>query len=273
MRREVATTILMTLISSMAFGQSPETQLSFEVASVKPSGPRSVRMFDGGPGTHDPGRISYTKATLHDVLVKAWGLEDYQQISGPGWLGVETYDILATIPPGTTKEQFQMMLRTLVAERFQLALHHVTRDFPVYELVPGKNGPKLTKSGKQPQSKSTTNKPGFPELPTGRPSMIMRNEANGVTHLAAHQEPLSALARMLRLSAGRVIVDKTGLPGEYDFTLEFRYETGAPLPLDDVSAPSLFDALQQQLGLKLLDSKTPFDILVIDHAEKVPTEN
>jgi uncharacterized protein (TIGR03435 family) len=197
MRREVATTILMTLISSMAFGQSPETQLSFEVASVKPSGPRSVRMFDGGPGTHDPGRISYTKATLHDVLVKAWGLEDYQQISGPGWLGVETYDILATIPPGTTKEQFQMMLRNLVAERFQLALHHVTRDFPVYELVPGKNGPKLTKSGKQPQSKSTTNKPGFPELPTGRPGMIMRNEANGVTHLAAHQEPLSALARML----------------------------------------------------------------------------
>ena len=96
------------------------------------------------------------------------------------------------------------------------------------------------------------------------------NFTGGRARLAAHQEPLSALAGMLRQSAGRQILDKTGLPGKYDFTLEF---STRGLTTDDDPLPSLFDALQQQLGLKLEDTKAPFDVVVVDHAEKVPTAN
>lgn len=88
-----------------ALAQSP--QPAFEVASVKPSTPQSVRMFDGGPGSHDPGMISYSRATLHDLLTRAYDLADSEQISGPAWLGEGPYDIFAKMPKGTTKEQFR----------------------------------------------------------------------------------------------------------------------------------------------------------------------
>ena len=251
----VVAAISLACISFGAFGQTPENQPAFDAASVKLSGPRSARNFDG-----DAGRISYTCAHLQDILFRAWNLVDYQQISGPAWLGTESYDVVATFPPGTTKEQFRTMLQNLLAERFNLSLHHENRDFPVYRLVVEKNGPKL--------SRSMVLRPGFPQLPSDRPGMAMANEAN--CRLAARQEPLSVLANVLRGAAGRLIVDRTGLTGKYDFTLEFK---GDGSPDDDPSASTLFEAVQEQLGLKLEAGKASFDVLVIDHARKVPTEN
>ena len=127
-----------------AFAQSP--QPAFEVASVKPSTPQSVRMFDGmmaGGTVRNPGMISYTRATLDDLLYRAYNLADFEQISGPAWLGTEPYDIYAKIPPWTTSEQFRAMMRGLLEERFKLAVHHLTKDFPVFEFAIAKNGPKL----------------------------------------------------------------------------------------------------------------------------------
>jgi uncharacterized protein (TIGR03435 family) len=225
-----------------------------------------VRMSDGGPGSHDPTRYSFGRATLHDLLYTAWNLEDYQQISGPGWLASEPYDIEAKIPPGTTKDQFRQMLQNLLAERFKLKLHVESRDFPVFELVVGKNGPKLTESVEGRPMKPPE---GFPEPPANRPGYLMHNDASG-TRMSAHEVTMAMLVHALRHHAGRVLVDKTGLTGKYDFTLQFNEWEGRP-PVDDPS-PSLSTALQQ-LGLKQVDGKAPFDFLVIEHVEKVPTEN
>jgi uncharacterized protein (TIGR03435 family) len=258
--------ILLTCFS-LAANAAPQDLPAFEVASVKPSSPQSIRMFDGGPGSHDPGMISWSRATLNDLLYYAYGLQDSEQISGPEWLANEPYDIAAKIPTATTKAQFQTMLQGLLAERFKVELHHQTRDFPVYYLVIAKNVPKL----KEPNS--DTDREGFPHIPAGRPGISM-NFSGGRARLTARQRLLSDLAQILRVPAGRQVLDQTGLTGEYDFTLEFslREMTGQP-STDADSVPSLFDALPQQLGLKLEDRKAPFDVLVIDHAERVPTGN
>jgi len=131
-------------------------------------------MSNGGPGTSDPGQFSFSSATLQDILYTAYGLEDVQQISGRSWLGEEKYDFICKIPPGTTEQQFQLMLQNLLAERFKMTLHHQTKDFPVYELVTDKNGAKLKESTEDSLAKPTAAKDGFPSLPAGRPSWSMR---------------------------------------------------------------------------------------------------
>jgi uncharacterized protein (TIGR03435 family) len=255
----------LSLIACLSAGAFAQT---FDVASVKPSGPKSVRMSDGGPGTHDPERFSYSKARLKDLLYYAWGLVSEQQISGPGWLETELYDIVAKIPPGTTKKQFQVMLQNLLAERFKMRVHHETKEFPVYELVVGKGGPKLTESV---EGAPPVNKDGFPPLPEGRPGIVVRQDVTGRARMIGHEEPISRLADMLGNPTDRVVLDKTGLTGKYDFTLAYNWKELASA--DDDPSPNVFIAVQQQLGLKLVDKKAPFDVIVVDHAEKVPTEN
>jgi len=263
MRRCILTACFLLAANAVAQDAPP----AFEVASVKPSTPQSIRMFDGGPGSRDPGMISYTRATLHDLLYQAYDLQDSEQISGPDWLSTERYDIAAKLPPGTTKAQFRIMMQGLLAERFKVALHHQTGEFPVYFLVVAKNGPKL----KEPNT--DVDREGFPHPPAGKPGMMM-NFAGGRASLTARQQPVSALTIDLRTTAGRQVVDKTGLTGKFDFTLEFSLRGMMGQPSTDADPiPSLFDALPQQLGLKLENAKIPLDVLVIDHAEKVPTGN
>jgi uncharacterized protein (TIGR03435 family) len=123
---------IFVLAFGSAVAQTPKP--AFEVASVKPSTPKSVHMFDGmlaGGTVTDPGMIAYTRATLDDLLTRAYALVDRKQISGPAWLGEEPYDIFAKIPQGTTIEPFRAMMRTLLEERFKLTVHHLTKDFPV----------------------------------------------------------------------------------------------------------------------------------------------
>jgi uncharacterized protein (TIGR03435 family) len=241
---------------------------TFEVASVKRSGPASVRNFEGGPGTRDPGQITCTKASMNDLLAHAYGVEFFQ-ISGPAWFSseTETYDLHAKVPPGTTKEQSKLMMQNLLAERFHLSLHHVSKEFPAYQIVVAKSGVKFNEAA----SGSIQPKEGFPELPPGRAAATTAHSA-GHARLAAHLEPISVLISMVRLSASQPIVDKTGLTGLYDFYLHFDPTPLAAEPRED-AAPSLQVALEQQLGLKLEAKKLPFDVLVIDGAEKIPTEN
>ena len=99
-------------------------------------------MMRGGPGSPDPGQITYSNVSLKQVLTNAYGIKSYQ-VSGPKWLDSERFDIVAKIAMGATKEQFQMMLQNLLAERFKLAVHHETKELPIYALVVGKGGPKL----------------------------------------------------------------------------------------------------------------------------------
>jgi uncharacterized protein (TIGR03435 family) len=269
------------LVSGQAQSEAA-AQTVFEVASVKPSGPQCVRMSDGGPGSHDPERFSYTSAHLRDLLFVAYGLIDYeQQISGPGWIDTEKYDLAVKIPPGTTKKQFQLMLQNLLADRFKLVVHHETKELPVYELVIGKSGPKLKESagipGEHAPPSDYRDRDGFPILPAGSPGFASGFGPGLHSHWTAHQQGMPALADRLsgRLATGRRVVDKTGLTGKYDFTLAYDMERAGdpPADADDGPLPSIFDAVQQQLGLKLVAGKAPFDVVVVDRAEKMPTEN
>jgi uncharacterized protein (TIGR03435 family) len=251
----------------------------FEVASVKPSGPKSVRLEDGGPGSDDPERFSYTRARLGDLVYMAYGLKYEEQISGPSWIEAEEYeyDVAAKIPSKATKEQFREMLRNLLAERFQLKVHHETKQFPVFDLVIEKNGPKLKESVEElsaatPPSASARadrDRDGFPILPAGRPGFVASYGPEPHSHWTAREQPISALAGFLsgQSATGRNVIDKTGLTGKYDFTLEYDFQ------IEDNPGLSIFDAVRRQLGLRLVDSKALFDVIVVDYAEKVPTEN
>jgi uncharacterized protein (TIGR03435 family) len=227
----------------------------FEVASVKPAPPTPGRGISSNMRM-DPSRITCTNVTLKKLIVESYEMKEYQVI-GPEWLNTELYNIEATIAPGTSGDQALVMIHNLLADRFHLALHRETRELSVYALVVGKNGSKLHAS-ELPRS-STSSRPG---KITGQ-GTFMRNL-------------VEALSRQLDLP----VIDMTGLKGTFDFTLEWAPDRGpsaeprgAPAPTEAAAGPSIFTAVQEQLGLKLEARKAPVEILVVDHAEKTPTGN
>ena len=306
---------LLGLSSIVAFGQTPTQPLRFDVVSVKRS-PDSIPVggSGGGPGTSDPTHIRYLRVTIPYLLQLAYassvdarsgGLSGpgYDQISGPAWLESERYDVIANVPQGATKEQVCEMWKNLLADRFHLALHHTTKEFPGYELVVAKGGPKLRESldenspraANQAQTATqlrlTLDKDGFPIVPPGRKYLEIHPKPRG-TRLAFRDSSISELAEHLRwplssrtgngIALARV-EDKTGLTGKYDFTLRFSglmISGGAfySPPIDsqedeDGGGPGLFVALESQLGLKVVSRKLLLDQLVIDNVDKVPTDN
>ncbi len=150
MRAAILSSSLVCFAAGQLFGQAPDKTLTFEAASVKPAaapvpdgrGRIMIAGPSGGPGTKDPGRIRYPFMNLKQLLTTAYDVKAYQ-ISGPAWLDSERYDITATMAPGTTKEQFQVMLQNLLAERFKVAIHRETKELPMYSLVVAKSGSKL----------------------------------------------------------------------------------------------------------------------------------
>jgi uncharacterized protein (TIGR03435 family) len=269
---------------------------SFEVASIKPAAPQDMRRMMVRMGG-DPGRINYTNVNLRNVLQTAYDVKGFQ-ISGPSWLDTERFDIIAKLPEGAPAEQVPAMLQTLLAERFKMTVHRETKEQPVYALVAGKNGPKLKKA----EAGGFRGGPGMPPPPPpgaggrgaplpGKRGMMMMS-SNG--HLEARQVTMGGLSDMLSTLLDRPVVDMTGIEGEYDVTLDVAPEelvgmrkampAGAPPP-EHARAPgesgpapeaapsaSIFTAVQQ-LGLKLESRKAPIDYVVVDKAEKIPTEN
>jgi uncharacterized protein (TIGR03435 family) len=286
--------LLLCALISAAYGQ-PGPPLTFEVASVKPTAPTSgarVRSsMRGGPGTDDTERIIFTSVTLMSVLLRAYDVKPYQvtwKATGPDWLSSERYDITATIPHGATKEQFNLMLQRLVTGRFHLALHHEIKELQGYELVRGKNETKLKPSTEAGPDVEVTEAPktdanGFPQL--SAPGLVMMEGVRGtavVSFLTARAQTLFALVDWLSKQFRLPVTDKTGLTGKFDFTLEFAPQPPGALPppgsverpdAPDESGPNLMTAVQQQLGLKLEPRKIPVDILIVDKADKIPTEN
>lgn len=226
----------------------------FEVASVKAAAPRNmyVGARKGGPGTADPGRFTWEYAPFLSILIEAFGVQP-SQIDGSG-LEDQRYDIAAKVPEGTTKAGLDAMLRNLLIDRFGLKFHHDSRVMPVYELTVAKNGSKLKESDGSTDS-------------SGR-------YINGVIKLTLGRSTVQDLAGQLGTELERVIVDKTGLKGVYDFQLEYSREGLRPLgpaPAVQDPAPSLFTAVQEQLGLKLEPAKEPVDVIVVDSINKTPT--
>jgi uncharacterized protein (TIGR03435 family) len=141
---------LLALICSLVYSQTAGKPLTFDAASVKPAVPptpngRGMIMMQGpsgGPGTKDPGRIHYPNMSMKNILMNAYDVKAFQ-IAGPAWLDTERFDITATMPAETTKEQFRTMLQNLLAERFKLTIHRESKELPMYSLVLTKSGSKM----------------------------------------------------------------------------------------------------------------------------------
>jgi uncharacterized protein (TIGR03435 family) len=257
---------LLGIVSAIAVAAQA---LTFEAASIKPSPAADARpRLAGGPGTANPGQITYTNVTLASVLVRAYAVKAFQ-ISGPDWLTSRRYDIAAKIPSETTPEQFRTALQNLLAERFRLELHRETRPIPGYELVIGRSGTKL----KSPAD-------------GGEPKLEFMERIKGkavVSSITAHAQPLGALTDLLTREFQMPILDKTVLSNLYDFQLEFAPQRPGALPpvpavdgttdLADDSAANLLTAVQQQLGLRLVPAKVPVEIVVIDRGDPLPLGN
>ena len=237
----------------------------FEVASLKPGQPLVGDKIYTNLGSLSHGTLTMTNTSLADCLRYAFGLTSNDQLSGPDWIKAKVvrFDIVAKAPPDTPLEQIRIMLQTLLTERFRLALHREQKELSYVALVVGKKGPKLHEA--IPDSDAS-----------GNTFLIGRFVSNHIS--------MSTLATLFSRFTGQTVLDMTGLTGSYDLKLEWTPEntTASTAPgrgadagasMDGDSGPSLFAAVEQQLGLKLEVRKGPVEILVIDHAERVPAQN
>lgn len=275
--------------------QSPEPAPAFEVASVKANKTGEA----GGSLVMPPGRFTATNIPLKVLITNAYQLSFFQVVGGPDWIGTDRFDIAAKAPDGAPPEQTRAMVRTLLRDRFKLAVHMETRDTPIYALVKARAddqlGPNLKRStmdcgpiraqraeataavARARGGRVAVPAPPGPNEPVvcqmrvgGRGSSALTYRAGNIT--------MTALANALRPYVGREVVDRTGLTGEFDFDLQFSpppatgpIDAGIPVaPLDD--AASIFTALQEQLGLKLESTRGPVELMVVDSAER-PADN
>jgi uncharacterized protein (TIGR03435 family) len=263
---------IMSAATAIALAQAATP--AFEVASVKLSAPITdgkVMVSMGG----DPGRINYSGLPLRMLIARAYNVKEYQ-VSGLDGFGTERYDVTAKLPPDTPRDQVPLMLQNLLAERFKLKLHREQKEMPVYAIVVGKGGVKMKEVEPAPGGNRQVN--------------INRGK------LDLPKSPISALADILSRVLDRPVLDMSESKASYDIALEFtpdestmggmggmgmkmRMAGPGPGPAADhanaegAAAPNIFTAIQEQLGLKLESRKAPVEILVVDHAEKVPTEN
>jgi uncharacterized protein (TIGR03435 family) len=251
---------------------------TFEVASIRQSGAQSIRGEEGGPGSKSPTLYRYEKATLLDLIARAWNVDGFQ-ISSSAPLDHQNFDLSARIPEGAAKEQFRTMLQDLLAERFGLKTHIESREFPAYELVVAKSGLKLKEAvpgESAPPTPKVTSGPDWPDLPPNRPTITATVFSSGdyqMARLRMQLEPLSMLSRFLPKEDRLPIVDRTGLTGKYSFALEYSQNILGGQSDDLPPAPDLFTALKEQLGLELVRKKLPFNIVVVESFNKLPSEN
>ena len=236
------------LIMALAFPAVADVA-AFDVASVKPH----VAAGSGSSISRPGGRLTIEGASLKEILFYAhgiaWGRE--YALSGPDWLNSERFDVVATFPPEPSRERVREMLRALLGERFGLRTHDENRKLESYVLLPARHGPKLTPNTTGAEGAFITGEDGL----TAR-ALSMETFADRLSG------PVFRLERPVVDMTG-IVVDMTGIKGAYDFKLNWTVNADQ----------SLFTALQEQLGLRLVARKTTFSIVVVDHVDKVPTAN
>jgi uncharacterized protein (TIGR03435 family) len=262
--------ILLSLVfPAWAFAQNTAAAPTFDAASVRPGAPDDVR---GSTFEFPPGGLKVTNGTLAGIIESASEVRDFQILGAPGWANSARYNIVArsasddpaakafdrSVEISATRRKLQ----TLLSQRFQLKAHHETRDLPIYVLTTGKGGSKL-------KEENASNTPAGIHWTCGQMTGTRTSMANLTTYLSRE--------------LGRPVQDRTGLSGHYDFHVDWTPDSGpcAGSATDDgspgaavspLSGPSLFTALQEQLGLKLESTKGPVDVIVIDSVEK-PDDN
>jgi uncharacterized protein (TIGR03435 family) len=221
---------------------------AFEVASVKPAKPGDLS-DDREDIRTSPGTLTMRHVSLRSCIQWAYRVNGFQ-ISGPGWLGSDRFDITAKAASPAKDDQLRLMLQPLLAERFKLALHSDQKEQQVYVLTVSKGGSKLHESNGDGLSSMKPGGFGF----------------------SAEQTSMPQLAEYLAIPMRRPVLDRTGLTERYDFAVDLTpYATGSTQPQD--MAGMVLTAVQDQLGLKLEPQKGPLAFLVVDHAVRVPTGN
>jgi uncharacterized protein (TIGR03435 family) len=217
---------------------------AFEVATIKPSDPAA----DVGQMIRDPRLVALAHVSLQNLLAQAYRIRNFQ-ISGPAWLDSERFDILAKLPDGATRDQLPAMLQTLLRERFKLAFHLERKTFNAYVLLAGRGATKLAVADGEIRD--------------------VRTSAGATRRRMSGKVTMPYFAGLLSNMLDRPVLDMTELRGVYDVDLEWSADEGD----NSGGPPSLFTALRENLGLRLGSRKTPVDVYVIDHVERLPAEN
>ena len=266
------------------------TGATFEAVTVKASPPndgRFMRGCKGGPGTGDPVSWRCTNATISMLVMRAYDIKHYQ-LTGPDWIASTNYEIDARLLADTTKEQFQEMIRNLLAERFKVEFHWSKKEMGMYDLVVAKGGPKLQEWVDKPAGDpkddppgwgtggkgAVTDADGYPNIPRDCKGCMSINAA-GKARWRSGKGTVQNLAEMIGNQLGMPVSDRTGLTGQYDITLSWSSGGGIDRRADADADPGMTveAAVQQQLGLKLVSKKGLVDIIVVDKAERTPVEN
>ena len=223
------------------------TQAAFEAAVIKPADPSANGFVTRLSRT----QVELRNCSLLQCIETAWALPEYA-VSAPSWLDSVHFDVVAKLPEGASLRDFPPMLQTLLADRFALKTHTVTRAVPGYALTIAKGGPKM---------------PGAP--PDSPPS-----SSDGPALVRCRACTMQAFIAQLTRSLGRPIADQTSLAGTYNFDLHWTIDM-PPSPSGDASTPgpSIFAAAEEQLGLKLQGGRIPTMILVVDGANRTPSGN
>jgi len=283
------------LLIGSAYSQTP-SKAEFEVASIKANPPQTGFHFgndavvSGGPGTPDPGMFRCSKCSLTRLILKAFRLQAYQ-LPGKNALPETTFEVMAKVPAKATEEEFSMMLQNMLRERFGLTAHFQEKTMKGFHLVVAKGGPKLQESGAT--TAATSPRVGESHAHSGLVAF-----GTSASYRAAKLS-MTELAQVLSEQVGVPVDDKTGLSGQYDISLRWSGNAashpggshtdggggheghygggaggGAFGPAADPSGPGLFDALQQQLGLRLVAAEqSTAKLLIVDKVLPKPTEN
>jgi len=269
---------------------------SFDVTSVKPSSLEGTTSggisCSGGPGTDAPRVWRCSNMPLALVISRAFRFRAFQ-FSPHAACCRDRFNFDVRLPDSATRDQFDRMLQSLLRERFKLEFHYESKEMSVYELTAGSKGPKLKEASRtgpgpsegrwwEPPRESGVDREGYPVFPTGVSGLA---ESTSHLHWIAFNISMQEVADALSDQLRRPVVDSTGLAGRYDIDLKWVFnmplsdremaeiEELAGSPPDGASGPSLFRAVQDQLGLKLISKKGLAQVVVIDHVEKVPTPN
>jgi uncharacterized protein (TIGR03435 family) len=263
------------------FSQAPiDAKPQFEVASIKLHPPPVTRTIISAP----PGRFVAEGISLRMLVGRGYGVSETNVLGGPGWTDSDRFDIDARVNGTIPLGQMSPLIRAMLEDRFQLKVHKETRDLPVYELVVAKGGLKMKKSEDQtppvPLPPPDRGAPPRGAGPFAGGPLPRGAFGGGRGNFQGIAVTIATVVNFLTQNLGRPVIDKTGLSGLYDLKLEWTpgaeqapgpFGPGVP-PAADAAGPSIFTALQEQLGLRLESTKGPVEVVVIDGATK-PSEN
>jgi len=242
MNRVLCVLLVVTLTPFASPAQSPNDNLRFEVASIKPR----IDVAQKAGTEETPDRVRIENLPLSAIIRMAYGVASFQLVA-PDWTTRARFDIEARPPAPYTSAQRQQMLRNLLADRFKLEVHNEKRQVTGFDLLVATGGHKLPMA---------TGRTGFF---TARPGLI-DGPNRGMAEL------LNAITSMV----GAPVVDRTGLRGRYDLTLEWTPDGGAAAAAPELS---IFTAIREQMGLRLESTRVTIDVVVVDRVERIPTEN